>query len=245
MKSCVVQIRHLINMYRHTRPGAEDALMHNKSEQARDYLHAVSKVTDLAARHEPPDFCIPWLAAHACSVLSLIVTSSRALQEEIDSKLANLPAIELHKAIGSARLALIGITDWHRQLHRISRHSSSVHTRTGELGRSTGGQHLVVLHDACAAMVKGMDRLILHACYKEGDIHLVHQHLVRATVTPHGPLSEDEGELVKHLLLFFMDKPKTMFHDCLDACGSGDQFAGLSTVRLLLHGSYQRWENER
>ena len=247
MRSCGVQLFHLQHLeYSITdrERWTVEELRWN-SEQAHKYFHAVSELKARVSRHEPPDLCIPWLAAHACSVMSLIVASSRALQEEIDGKVANLPAIALHKSIGSARLALVGITDWHRQLHRISRHSSSVHTGTGELGRSTGGQHAVVLHDACAAMVKGMDRLTLHACYMRGLSFLVRERSVRAIVTPHGPLSKDEGLLVDDLLLFFMHEPKRMFHDCLDACGSGNEIAGLTTVRLLLHGSYQRWENER
>lgn len=90
------------------------------------------------------------------------------------------------------------------------------------------------LDDACAAVVMGMDRLILHARYMGDSTRYMHERSVAAIVKPNGPLNEHEEGQVKQLLKFFMDVPQTMFHDCLDACSPGDESASLSEVRLLL-----------
>ena len=186
--------------------------------EAREHFKTFSNLLDHEAMKGLPDFSTPWLAAHSCSVLSLIVAASRAVQEEVDGKVANLPAMELHKGVGCARLALIGITDWHRQLSRVSRHSSTMRTGLGEPSDIAGGQYSSALDDACAAMMMGMDRLILHA-RSMGFVSLyIHERSAPAIVEPHGPLSEAEGTKVKHLLQFFKDVPRKMYEDALAAC---------------------------
>ena len=204
--------------------------------KAHDYFRVVSELQDADARQGALVSDTPWLAAHAYSILSLIASTSRALEEEVNGKVANLPAIELHKAVGSARLALIGITDWHRQLSRLCRRSSTM--LTGQASPSTrpdpGMQYRSkLLDDACAAMVMGMDRLILHARYMEDASIYMHDRTLAAITAPHGPLSHGEGELVHKLLEFFKDVPRTMFEDGLHACEPRDDSASPFEVRLL------------
>ena len=256
VEKCVVQLCHLLHLetkvkdMREPYPARDRDLVTVQSflrdpAQAREYFKGFSNLLDHEAMKGLPDFSTPWLAAHSCSVLSLIVATSRAVQEEVDGKVANLPAMELHKGVGSARLALIGITDWHRQLSRVSRHCSTMRTGLGEPSDVAGGQHSRALDDACAAMVMGMDRLILHA-RSMGYVSLYrHERSAPAIVEPHGPLSEAEGTKVKHLLQFFKDVPRKMYEDAWAACYlQPHEESAKMEVWFLRCGSDQRQENE-
>ena len=145
----------------------------------------------------------PFLIAYACSIISLIVSASTGIRAEVNEKVAKLPAMERDEHVGNARLALIGITDLHRQLSRV--HTSSTHG----LNEST------TLDVACKALVKAADRLVMHAHYMYGSSLYIHQRTVPALLLPEGPLCKGEDEALHKLLRFFQRLPEALFKDSL------------------------------
>ena len=198
----------------------------------------------------------PFLVAYTCSIFSLIVSASTGLQTEVNEKVSKLPAVELHEEVGTARLALIGITDLHRQLcHNSIRMSGSPTIRTPQPGSSgqlapapccsgtpracmrEEGPYVVgpsrpgrVLEHACAAMVIAADRLLLHAHYMHGFSLYLHRRTVAAVVRPHGPLSEADAAVLEELLRFFKGLPEEMCRGGVDSWDPRNPGASLCQV---------------
>ena len=199
----------------------------------------------------------PLLAAYSCSTLSLAVSAASGLQAEVSNKVAKLPPLLLHEEVGTARLALIGITDLHRQLSRLRTRESPGRRKPGpggsawqgsrqqrpRMGKETPGsrgpcEQQRVLEVACSAAVAVADRLALHGQYTEGCGLYLHRRSA-AVVRPYGPLSKEEGTALEKLLLIFESYPELMCADVCDLYGGGGggtskQARAASHVRALL-----------
>eukprot|EP00892_Ulva_mutabilis_P002581 jgi/Ulvmu1/12323/UM089_0007.1 len=87
---------------------------------AADYFRTVQPAGPLqplptaTARHPP------LITAWSTSTISCIVAAATATKPEQNEKIAKMPALQFHHVVGTARLALTGITDLHRQLLRAS-----------------------------------------------------------------------------------------------------------------------------
>lgn len=167
----------------------------------------------------------PFLVAYACSIITLIMSASTGLHVEVDDKVAQLPAMERDEHVGNARLALIGITDLHRQLSRgctsSAQRGNKPHPRAGSNMQDRSGAQAANkdstirnnLDVACKALVKAADRLVMHAHYMYGSSLYIHKRSVAALLQPEGPLCKGEGEALDNLLGFFQRLPHALFQD--------------------------------
>ena len=211
-----------------------------KQKMLKERFLVPDEVLHLFNNHDPnqqrrpaagQDSLQPFLVAYACSSISLIVFASTALKAEIDEKVAKLPAMDRDESVGNARLALIGITDLHKQLSRVGTSSGQACHEPHPDGGSdqppgsaaqAAEEHPLAcmrthnkLDVARQAMVKAADRLVMHAHYMHCPGLYTHQRLVAAVVQPHGPLRKGEGDALADLLRFFKGLPEELFQDPL------------------------------